>query len=202
MPRPSWRSAIGLRPATWPWRISSWLTARACPSRVVPACALALTAPPEEAVELLERSVTLLAASPARLEHTRALVALGSAFRRVNRRSDAREPLRQALDQAQRGGMRLLADRARHELQAAGARPRRTALTGIDSLTPSERQVADLAAQGHANREIAQRLYVTRRTVETHLTHAYGKLGVSSRSDLVELLTVETAGHGETPSPT
>ncbi|MGZ4313286.1 MAG: helix-turn-helix transcriptional regulator [Solirubrobacteraceae bacterium] len=155
--------------------------------------ALALTAEPEEAVELLERSVALLAASPARLEHTRALVALGAALRRVNRRRDAREPLRQALDQSQHGGMRLLADRARRELQAAGARPRRTALTGIDSLTPSERQVAHLVAQGHGNREIAQRLYVTRRTVETHLTHAFGKLGVSSRSDLVELLTVETA---------
>ena len=89
--------------------------------------------------------------------------------------------------------MRLLADRARHELQAAGARPRRTALTGIDSLTPSERQVVDLAAQGHGNREIAQQLYVTRRTVETHLTHAFGKLGVSSRSELVELLGLETA---------
>ena len=58
--------------------------------------------------------------SPARLEHTRALVALGAALRRVNRRADAREPLRQALDQAERGGMRRLADRARHELQAAG----------------------------------------------------------------------------------
>ena len=150
--------------------------------------ALALTAEPEEAVELLERAVGRCSRPVrARLEHTRALVALGAALRRVNRRSDAREPLRQALDQAQRGGMRLLADRARHELQAAGARPRRTALTGIDSLTPSERQVADLAAQGHGNREIAQRLYVTRRTVETHLTHAFGKLGVSSRSDLVEL---------------
>ena len=155
--------------------------------------ALALTAEPEEAVELLERAVGLLAPSRARLEHTRALVALGAALRRVNRRADAREPLRQALDQAERGGMRLLADRARHELQATGARPRRTALTGIDALTPSERQVVELAAHGHGNREIAQQLYVTRRTVETHLTHAFGKLGVSSRSDLVELLGLETA---------
>ena len=149
---------------------------------------LALTAPPEEAVELLERAVALLADSSARLEHTRALVALGAALRRVNRRAAAREPLRQALDQALRGGMRTLADRARHELKAAGARPRRTALTGIDSLTPSERQVAELAARGHGNREIAQQLYVTRRTVETHLTHAFGKLGVANRSELVDLL--------------
>ena len=155
--------------------------------------ALALTAEPDDAVELLERAVGLLAPSRARLEHTRALVALGGALRRVNRRADAREPLRQALDQAERGGMRLLADRARRELQATGARPRRTALTGIDALTPSERQVVELAAHGHGNREIAQQLYVTRRTVETHLTHAFGKLGVSSRSELVELLGLETA---------
>jgi DNA-binding NarL/FixJ family response regulator len=132
--------------------------------------------------------VALLETGPARLEHTRGLVALGAVLRRANRRQDAREPLRQALDQAQRGGMRLLADRARHELQATGARPRRTALTGVDALTPSERQVVELAARGQGNREIAQQLYVTRRTVETHLTHAFGKLGVASRTDLVALL--------------
>ena len=53
--------------------------------------------------------------------------------------------------------------------------------------------MADLAARGHGNREIAQQLYVTRRTVETHLTHAFAKLGISSRSELVELLGLETA---------
>ena len=74
--------------------------------------------------------------SPARLEHTRALVELGAALRRANRRSDAREPLRRALDLADRGGMRLLARRAREELHAAGARPRRAALSGPDALTP------------------------------------------------------------------
>ena len=70
---------------------------------------------------------------------------------------------------------------------ACGARPRRSAVTGIESLTPAERQVADLAAAGHSNREIAQRLYVTRRTVETHLTHVFAKLGISGRSELVDL---------------
>jgi len=66
-------------------------------------------------------------------------------------------------------------------------RPRRSAVTGIESLTPAERQVADLAAAGHGNREIAQRLYVTRRTVETHLTHVFAKLGISGRAQLVDL---------------
>jgi len=149
--------------------------------------ALARTGDTEEAVELLSRAVDLTTDSPARLERAKALVDLGTALRRTNRRTAAREPLRAALDLAERGGMLLLAERARAELRACGARPRRTALTGLESLTPAERQVAVLAAQGHGNREIAQRLYVTRRTVETHLTHAFSKLGISGRADLPPL---------------
>jgi DNA-binding CsgD family transcriptional regulator len=80
--------------------------------------------------------------------------------------------------------MRLVAGRARHELAACGARPRRSALTGTESLTPAERQVARLAARGLSNKDIAQHLFVTRRTVETHLTHIYAKLAVGSRIEL------------------
>jgi DNA-binding CsgD family transcriptional regulator len=80
--------------------------------------------------------------------------------------------------------MRALADRARAELLAAGARPRRTACSGWDALTPAERRVATLAAEGRGNREIAQQLFVTRRTVETHLTHVFQKLGVATRAEL------------------
>ena len=151
--------------------------------------ALAHTAEPADAVELLEQAVNLLQTSPARLEHTRALVDLGSVLRRTNRRAAARDPLRRGLDLAERGGMLRLAHRARYELGACGARPRRSAVTGIESLTPTERQVADLTAAGDSNREIAQRLYVTRRTVETHLTHVFAKLGISGRSELVDLFT-------------
>ena len=149
--------------------------------------ALAHTAEPADAVGLLEKAVGLLDPSPTRLEHTRALVDLGSVLRRINRRAPARDPLRRGLELAERGGMLRLAHRARSELVACGARPRRSAVTGIASLTPAERQVADLAATGQSNREIAQRLYVTRRTVETHLTHAFAKLGISGRSELVDL---------------
>jgi DNA-binding CsgD family transcriptional regulator len=85
--------------------------------------------------------------------------------------------------------MRLLARRARRELHAAGARPRRDALSGIDALTPAEHRVATLAAQGCSNPEIAQRLYITRRTVETHLTHAYQKLDITARAQLPARLT-------------
>ena len=143
-------------------------------------------------IPLLERAVEPLAASPARLEHTRALVELGAALRRANRRADAREPLRRALELADRGGMRRLARRARDELNAAGARPRRSALSGPGALTPAEHRVAELAAEGHSNREIAEQLYVTQRTVETHLTHAFQKLGIGSRAELAAALAPQT----------
>ena len=146
-----------------------------------------------EPIPLLERAVEMLVGSPARLEHTRALVDLGAALRRANRRADAREPLRRALEQADRTGTLLLARRAREELNAAGARPRRSALSGPGALTPAEHRVAELAARGHGNREIAERLYVTQRTVETHLTHAFQKLDISSRADLAAALEPETA---------
>jgi DNA-binding CsgD family transcriptional regulator len=93
--------------------------------------------------------------------------------------------------------MRLLADRARHELRALGARPRRSALSGIASLTPAEHRVAALAAEGHSNPQIAQQLYITRRTVETHLTHVFQKLDISTRGELMKLF----AGSERLPSP-
>ena len=144
-----------------------------------------------EPIPLLEQAVETLAGSPARLEHTRALVELGAALRRANRRADARAPLRRALEQADRGGMLLLARRAREELNAVGARPRRSALSGPGALTPAEHRVAELAALGHGNRAIAERLYVTQRTVETHLTHAFQKLDISSRAELAAALEPE-----------
>jgi ATP/maltotriose-dependent transcriptional regulator MalT len=81
-------------------------------------------------------------------------------------------------------GARALVARAREELLATGARPRRIVRTGADALTASERRVARMAAEGMTNREIAQALFVTMRTVEVHLTHAYQKLGISSREKL------------------
>lgn len=146
--------------------------------------ALARTFDGEDRIDILGQAVAVLADSPAQLEHARALVDLGAALHRMNRRAAARVPLRRALDLCDRGGMRLLADRARHELRAAGTRLRRSAISGIASLTPAEHRVAALAAEGQSNPQIAQQLYVTRRTVETHLTHAFQKLGVATRADL------------------
>ncbi|MEV6348683.1 AAA family ATPase [Actinoplanes sp. NPDC051851] len=156
--------------------------------------ALATTLSPAEAVPVLTAATTLLATSPARLEHTRTLVDLGAALRRANRRTAARTPLGQALDMAERGGMRLLATRAHRELIAAGARPRRPMLSGPAALTPAEHRVAELAARGHSNTEIAHELYITRRTVETHLTHIFQKLQVTRRSALATHLHTPTAG--------
>jgi DNA-binding CsgD family transcriptional regulator len=160
--------------------------------------ALARTAGRDEAIAALEHAVDLLDESSAQLEHTRALVDLGAALRRANQRAAARDPLRRGLDLADRGGMRALARRAREELVAAGARPRRSALSGVDSLTPAEHRVATLAAQGHSNREIAQQLYVTRRTVETHLTHVFQKLGLATRGELA----AQFPGGDLSPPPT
>jgi DNA-binding NarL/FixJ family response regulator len=153
--------------------------------------AAARAAPETERLSLLGRAVDLLANSPAKLEYARALLDLGAALRRANRRADAREPLRRALDMAHRGGMRLLAGRAADELRAAGARPRRDALSGPDALTGAEHRVATLAAAGYNNREIAERLYVTQRTVETHLTHAFQKLSIANRNELTAYISVD-----------
>ncbi|HST41090.1 MAG TPA: AAA family ATPase [Conexibacter sp.] len=138
----------------------------------------------EAGVARLEEAVALLADAPARLEHAKALVALGSALRAARRPGDAREPLRQALDLADRLGADGLVVHARHELHAAGGRPRTKALSGPDALTPSERRVAERAAAGQSNRAIAEALFVTLKTVERHLGNAFRKLGVSSRREL------------------
>lgn len=135
-------------------------------------------------IELLTEAVTVLRPSAAPLELARALTDLGSAHRRGGSRAMARDLLSEGLDLAHALGGLALADRARQELVAAGVRPRRDALRGRDALTPSELRVAQLAAAGQTNRQIAQALFVTQRTVENHLTSSYGKLGISSRSGL------------------
>ncbi len=140
-------------------------------------------------VRSLRTAVRLASNGPARLETTRALVDLGAALRRENRRSEAREPLERAADLARRGGAVALSEHARIELAAAGARPRRDALlSGPASLTPSERRIAELAATGQSNREIAQALFVTPKTVEYHLRNAYRKLDIQTRGELAGAL--------------
>ncbi len=132
----------------------------------------------------LTESVAVLARSPARLERAHSLAALGAALRRGGRAAEAREPLGAALALARGCGALALAEHAYEELTATGARPRKILRAGADALTATERRVAQLAVDGMSNRDIAQALFVTVRTVETHLSHAYRKLGIGSRHEL------------------
>jgi DNA-binding CsgD family transcriptional regulator len=145
-------------------------------------------------IELLHQAVRVLEGSGARLEHARAIADLGAALRRAGQRAESREILRVALDLAHSHGAIALTERARTELAAAGGRPRRLVLSGLDSLTPSERRVAQLAADGLPNRDIAQNLFITARTVEGHLTHAYQKLAITSREQLPAALAPPGGG--------
>jgi DNA-binding CsgD family transcriptional regulator len=142
----------------------------------------------DEEIALLGQAVAAARRSPSALVQAEALSALGAALRRAGRRSDARDPLREARELAARTGAKRLEERAHEELLIAGARPQRVAQAGVDGLTPSERRVADLAAAGRRNREIAEELFVTLKTVEVHLGRAYGKLGITSRSQLASAL--------------
>jgi DNA-binding NarL/FixJ family response regulator len=142
----------------------------------------------DKGLELLREAVEVLADSEARLEHARALVDLGAALRRANRRIEAREYLREGVDLARTVGALGLAARAYDEIAATGARPRKILRTGPDALTASERRVAQLAAEGMSNKEIAQALFVTIKTVEVHLSHAYRKLEIRSRAQLATAL--------------
>lgn len=142
----------------------------------------------EAGIEDLKRAIELLEASPMRLELARALAAHGAALRLARKPTEAREPLRRALELAEVCGAAALAAHVRSELHATGARPRSSALSGPDSLTPSERRVADLAAEGQTNKAIAQALFVTPKTVEVHLSNSYRKLDISGRRELAAAL--------------
>ena len=137
---------------------------------------------------LLRESLDVLDTSPAQLERAHTQVELGAALRRAGNRVEARTVLRGGAELAQRCGAQRLAQQAHEELLAAGAKPRSAALSGVESLTPSERRVASMAAEGLGNREIAQALFVTLRTVEMHMSNAFRKLDVSSRTQLADAL--------------
>ena len=139
-------------------------------------------------LELAGSAVAALAESEARLEHARALATLGWTLRRGGDRLGAREQLRTALDMAARLGAVTLADFARDELVATGLRPRRAAITGPDALTPRQRRVAELAANGRTYQAIAQELFISVKTVETHLGSVYRKLDVTSKAELAAAL--------------
>jgi DNA-binding CsgD family transcriptional regulator/tetratricopeptide (TPR) repeat protein len=155
--------------------------------------AAGLVAGGDRGASLLREAVDAFERGDASLERARALADLGAMLRRRNRRTEARELLREALDAAHRASAVPLAEYAETELRATGARPRRVMLTGVDSLTASERRVAQLAGEGLTNREIAQTLFVTARTVEGHLTSVFRKLQLDSRAELASALGASVA---------
>jgi DNA-binding CsgD family transcriptional regulator len=142
-------------------------------------------------IAVLYETVALLDASGEPLERARAHADLGAALRRAGRPVEAREPLRIAVDLAYRSGATALEEHALAGLRASGGRPRRRVVTGPGALTRSERRIADLAAAGGKNREIAEALFVTPATVEYHLRNAYRKLGIKSRAQLRKALAPE-----------
>ena len=141
-----------------------------------------------EGLVLLAESVATLRDSPAIFDRAESLVSFGAALRRAGQRADARPALTEGLEIAVRCDAAPLAERAREELIAAGSRPRSVLRQGADALTPSERRVATMAAEGLSNPQIAQRLFITRATVESHLHAAYRKLGIRSRGELADTL--------------
>jgi DNA-binding CsgD family transcriptional regulator len=144
-----------------------------------------------EGLAMLKESAAVLGKSPALLERAASLIEWGAALRRAGQRSQACHVLSQGLDGAARCGARPLAARAREELHVAGARPRRDWNVGVEALTPGELRIVRLARAGRTNRQIAQELYVSIKTVEGHLARAYGKLGIASREELGRLLDPE-----------
>ncbi|WP_395368456.1 AAA family ATPase [Streptomyces tubercidicus] len=142
----------------------------------------------QKGLAFLEQAVDRLRFSPARLEHAKATAEHGAVLRRAGRRTDARRVLNEACDIASRCRAQPLVQQINTELKACGARPRSALAVGIEALTPSERRVVELAAAGRSNREIAQTLFVTHKTVEAHLASSYRKLDISSRRQLAEQL--------------
>jgi DNA-binding NarL/FixJ family response regulator len=142
----------------------------------------------EAGEESLREAVAVLEGSTAKLERALALVELGAMLRRTGRRREAREPLRDGFELARICGAAPLLKRAEDELRATGASPRNVVRLGVDSLTASERRVSQMAASGMSNKQIAQTLFVTVKTVETHLSRSYQKLEVTSRAKLAAAL--------------
>jgi DNA-binding CsgD family transcriptional regulator len=139
-------------------------------------------------LDLLVEAISTLERSPARLELGRALVDQGEALRVARHREAAHEPLRRAAELAAHCGSRVLHTRAHDSLAALGDKPRTRMFSGQESLTASERRVAQLALEGRTNRDIAQELFITPKTVENHLGRVYIKLGITSRRQLSSAL--------------
>lgn len=176
--------------------------ARAFGSPTTVAEALACVArfqPPEAQVDLLTEAVALLVGTKAELLRCNLLIDLGFARHFAGDAAAARTAFRDGADHAARLGVTRLAGVAGRGLLACGARPRRLQMSGLESLTPAEMRVVKLAADGQTNVAIATSLYINLKTVESHLTRAYKKLGISDRAELRAALARKQVGAIEVP---
>ncbi|WP_341926421.1 AAA family ATPase [Nocardioides psychrotolerans] len=203
-------SAAGLDNPAIPWRVLAAVAAQRCgdleqarslssdqweraqawgaASDIGTALRLRARVDPPRRLELLTHAVEMLEEAPAQLELAAALVDLGEALRVARRRTEARDPLRRGAELAESLGALAVRARAVDGLGALGDRPRKLMFSGSESLTGSERRVAELAGSGRSNRDIAQELFVTPKTVENHLGRVYVKLGITGRKELVGAL--------------
>jgi DNA-binding CsgD family transcriptional regulator len=154
----------------------------------IEARSLALLTEGEDAEELYKEAITRLRRTTIRVQLARTHLLYGEWLRRRRRRLDAREELRTAHELFRDFGVEAFAERARLELRATGERARKRTVNTLDQLTPQETQVARLAAEGHTNREIAVRLFISASTVEYHLRKAFRKLDIKSRTQLEDRL--------------
>jgi DNA-binding CsgD family transcriptional regulator len=158
-----------------------WGTARAIG---VALRALGVAAGGPDGLSLLEEAVSLLARSSARVEHAYALYDLGRVLGESGRQEDVRPLLHESYRLAGDCGADALAALCAAEIKKAGGRRPRARLAGTAALTAQERRIAERAAAGATNREIAEELFLTVRTVEAHLTGVYRKLGIEGRAQL------------------
>ncbi|WP_411152375.1 AAA family ATPase [Streptomyces sp. A30] len=146
-------------------------------------------------LDLAGRAVQILRDAAVDTELIPALIAQGRRLTAAEERAHARDALREAAERAERSGAVRMRDVAEEALREGGARRTARAHTGAGALTGSERRIASLAAEGRTNTEIAALLHLARRTVETHLTSTYRKLGIRSRAEL----TTALKGHPTEP---
>jgi DNA-binding CsgD family transcriptional regulator len=157
----------------------------------------ALLAGDDQAEAHHRESIEALSAADSPTELARSRLVFGEWLRRRRRRTDARLELQTAYDMFGRLGAGGFAERARIELSATGATVRKRAAETATDLTPQEKQVAGLVAEGNTNREAAAKLFISQATVDYHLRKVYAKLGVSSRTQMARKLSLERpAGRG------
>jgi DNA-binding CsgD family transcriptional regulator len=168
----------------------SWALALAARCRALLSAGAEAAAEFEQALEVHSR-----VANPFHRARTELLY--GEFLRRERRRTDAREQLRAGLDTFEQLRAEPWAERARAELRATGETARKRDASTLSDLTPQELQIARLVGEGNSNKEVAAQLFLSPRTIDSHLRNVFSKLGITSRTQLARL----PLGVGHAPAP-